>query len=485
VIKNSPGRRRDFRVKMWGTFFATHPNSEDTLRRIFTLRLATVRGDGEPTRRRALRSEFSDEEWQLVSELADYPNRLLVTATTEAGETYAEAAHEAIFRRWDKLREWIAAEREFLAWRSGLDIARRAWQATPDGSKSDALLMGFALTQAQSWLATRSEDLHVIDREFIDQSVERKSKTRRRVQLTQALIYVLLLGVIAGLLGWINEEYLKKQIKWYFTTRPYMLAQVRPFVLTTQAESEVKPLQSFKECAKDCPEMIVIPAGSFMMGSRATEKGHQSREEPQHIVTITKPFAVSKFALTFNDWDACAAFGDCDPHIDDGGFGRGRLPVINVTWYDAQKYVAWLSQMTGKRYRLLSESEYEYAARAGTQSAYPWGEDIGTGNANCEGCGSQWDNKPAPVGTFAANQFGLCDMVGNVWEWVEDCWHTNYDGAPADGSPWLEGGNCTLRVDRGSSWGYPESPRSALRDRDATGNHDAIVGFRVGRTLTP
>ena len=141
------------------TFLANHPNAEDALRRVLTLRLATVREDGEPTRRRAHRAEFSDAEWRLVSELADYPNRLLVTVATEARETYAEVAHEAIFRRWDKLREWIAAEREFLAWRSGLEAARRAWQATPDNSKHDALLMGLALAHAQSWLAKRAADI--------------------------------------------------------------------------------------------------------------------------------------------------------------------------------------------------------------------------------------------------------------------------------------------------------------------------------------
>ena len=158
-------------------FIASHPNSEDKLRRIFTLKLATMREDGEPTRRRAWRSEFSDEEWRLVSELADHPNRLLITATPEVtstsavarlagtearnapstAETYADVAHEAIFRRWDKLRGWIVVEREFLAWRSGLEVARRAWQAAPDQSKRDALLMGLSLRQAQSWLANRAE----------------------------------------------------------------------------------------------------------------------------------------------------------------------------------------------------------------------------------------------------------------------------------------------------------------------------------------
>ena len=175
-------RRRSSSAACWPS--APTPSSlairtpRNELRRIFTLKLATVREDGEPTRRRAVRSEFSDEEWRLVSELADHPNRLLVTATPEGGETYAEVAHEAIFRRWDKLREWIAAERDFLAWRSGLEAARRAWQATPDSSKNDALLMGAALTQAQSWLASAGEDLPVADRDFIDRSVERESKAR-------------------------------------------------------------------------------------------------------------------------------------------------------------------------------------------------------------------------------------------------------------------------------------------------------------------
>ena len=164
-----------------------------------------VREDGEPTRRRAARAEFSDEEWRLVGELADYPNRLVVIATTETGETYAEVAHEAIFRRWDKLREWVSAEREFLAWRSGLEAARRAWQATADASKHDALLMGAALTQAQSWLAKRPEDLPRPDRKFIALSMARE-KAEARARRLRALVYVLLIFVISGLVAWINQS---------------------------------------------------------------------------------------------------------------------------------------------------------------------------------------------------------------------------------------------------------------------------------------
>ena len=472
------------------TFLASHPNAEDQLRRISTLKLATVREGEEPTRRRAFRSEFTDEEWRLVTELADHPNRLLVTATPEGSEAYAEVAHEAIFRRWGKLRDWIAAEREFLAWKTGLEAARRAWQGTSDSSKDDALLMGVALAQAQSWLGKRREDLPVVDRNFIDQSTKRESKVRARARRAQALIYVLLVGIILGLIGLINRAYIEEQVNWYWTMRPYMVAQVRPYVLSPAAERALKPGQAFRECAKDCPEMVVVPAGEFMMGSPPTEKGHMPDESPQHRVTIARPFAVSKYDVTFNDWDVCVSVGGCprEGRAGDVDWGRDTRPVIYVSWDDAQQYVAWLSQMTGKPYRLLSDAEFEYAARAGTQTAYPWGGDIGKNNANCVGCGSQWTGsagtwQTAPVGSFAANGFGLHDMVGNVWKWVQDCYHPNYNGAPTDGSTWT-GGDCTARVVRGGSWGSgPENVRPAFRDRSSTNDRNYTLGFRVGRTL--
>jgi formylglycine-generating enzyme required for sulfatase activity len=468
-------------------FLATHPGSEAELRRLLTLKLATMREDGEPTRRRALRSEFSDEEWRLVSDLANHPNRLLVTATPEAGETFAEVAHEAIFRRWDKLREWFAAEREFLAWRSGLETARRAWQATHDKSKHDALLMGAALTQAQSWFAKRAEDLPKVDREFVALSIERERKRQARARRIRALIYVLLVGIIMSLVGIIEKEPIKEQIDWFTVMRPYRVTNFDPNVLKPEAERALKPLASFRECAKDCPEMIVIPAGSFMMGSPATEKGRYYDEGPQHKVTIAKPFAISKYEVRFADWDACVSVGGCPQGgAGDAGWGRGTQPVIYVSWDDAQAYVAWLSRMTGKAYRLLTEAEWEYAARAGTTTAYSWDDDIKKdGKANCNGCGSQWDGRrPAPVGSFAPNAFGLHDMHGNVREWVEDCYHDNYSGAPTDGAPWTGGADCSLVV-RGGSWGdLPQDLRSARRLWTSSVDRYAYRGFRVGRTLT-
>ena len=302
----------------------------------------------------------------------------------------------------------------------------------------------------------------------------------------RVFIGVLAFAMVACLIGWLKQDYLRDQFRQFVTIRPYIETQVRPYVLSAAAERALEPGNSFKECAKNCPEMVVVPAGQFVMGSSTNEKGRFRNEGPRHTVTIAKPFAVSKFEVTFDEWDACVAYGDCTPVVNDNGWGRGRRPAINVTWDDAHRYAAWLSKMTGKPYRLLSDAGWEYAARAGSNKRYSWGDEIGKGNANCSDCGSEWDaTQTAPVGSFAANQFGLHDMHGNVWEWVEDCLHRSYEGAPADGSAWIAGGECSLRVIRGGSWHYdPDGARSASRRGMSISPFDD-VGFRVGRTLSP
>ena len=198
---------------------ARHPKAEEQLRRILTLKLATVREDGEPTRRRAWRSEFSDEEWLLVSELADHPHRLLVTIAPEGGETYAEVAHEAIFRRWHKLREWMADEREFLLWKTGLEAERRRWEAAPDASKNDALLMGLALAQAQGWVSKRGEDLPKTDLTFVARSLQRealereqKERFRRRAQwIGIAALLLVTAFAVASVFGFFHAEAAKER----------------------------------------------------------------------------------------------------------------------------------------------------------------------------------------------------------------------------------------------------------------------------------
>jgi formylglycine-generating enzyme required for sulfatase activity len=229
------------------------------------------------------------------------------------------------------------------------------------------------------------------------------------------------------------------------------------------------------------PEMVVIPAGSFTMGCPPGEKGF-NHERPPHPVMFARPFAVGKFAVTFDEWDACIADGGCGGYRpSDQGWGRGRWPVINVNWDDANAYVAWVSKKTGKPYRLLADAEYEYA-----ETAYPWGNEIGKNNANCNDCGSPWDGKQtAPVGSFAPNQFGLYDMAGNVWDWVEDCYYDTYHGAPSDGSAWITG-DCSKRVIRGGGWrSHPGILRSASRIRYPTDYRSNNIGFRVARALTP
>jgi formylglycine-generating enzyme required for sulfatase activity len=242
-----------------------------------------------------------------------------------------------------------------------------------------------------------------------------------------------------------------------------------------------KPGHTFLDCESGCPAMIVIPAGKFMMGSPENEPGGSFSEHPRHEVTIAKPFAVSKFEVTFAEWDACVAAAAC-PHVSDS-WGRGRLPVINVSWDHAKQYAGWLSRLTGKEYRLLTEAEWEYAARAGGVAGYAWGDDIGKGNANCDGCDSQWDlQQTAPVGSFAPNAFGLHDMHGNVWEWVEDSWHDSYKGAPTDGSAWLQDADPKFHVIRGGSWrNDPEFARAAARFKRIGGVRFDTLGFRVAR----
>jgi formylglycine-generating enzyme required for sulfatase activity len=257
-----------------------------------------------------------------------------------------------------------------------------------------------------------------------------------------------------------------------------------------KATASREPGQIFRDCP-DCAEMVVIPSGSFTMGSPASEKERFDDEGPQHPVTVMA-FALGKYDVTFAQWDACVADGGCNAYRpSDQGWGRGNRPVINVSWDDARSYVAWLNRKAGIAtgsgsgpYRLPSEAEWEYAARAGTVTSRYWGDVIGRGNADCDGCGSQWDDKQtAPVGSFPSNAWGLYDMLGNVWQWTADCWNENYTGAPSDGSAWTTG-NCGWRVVRGGSWSLnPRYLRSAVRDGNDTGNRLNFAGFRLARTL--
>jgi formylglycine-generating enzyme required for sulfatase activity len=240
-----------------------------------------------------------------------------------------------------------------------------------------------------------------------------------------------------------------------------------------------------------CPEMVVAPAGTFTMGSPATEKG-RGTGEAQIPVTIARPFAVGKFAVTFSQWDACVADAGCTYRPNDQGWGRGNRPVINVNWADANTYAKWLSRNTGKAYRLLSEAEREYVTRAGTTTPYWWGSSITPKQANYNGNQTygggpkgEFRKRTVPVDTFEPNPWGLFNVHGNVYEWTADCWNDSNQGNPADGSARTTG-DCVRRVVRGSSWGIvPLYLRAAFRAWGPANSRSNDVGLRLARTLDP
>lgn len=285
--------------------------------------------------------------------------------------------------------------------------------------------------------------------------------------------------------------------------------------------------RTFRDCS-DCPEMVMVPAGSFLMGSSAaetardleafpfdeteTDKRSLESEHPQHSVSIARSFAMGKYHVTRREFAAFvqetgySTHGGCTlfvnhryPRREDAGWQAPGFtqtdqdPVVCVNWHDAQAYVAWLnSKVRGQKpaadeasYRLPSEAEWEYAARGGTPTVRWWGDSIGSGNADCEGCGSRWDDKQtAPVGSFNPNPYGLFDMLGNAWQWTEDCWNKNYEGAPTNGSAWTTGKPCEYHVGRGGSFtNRPWVLRPADRmfiESDKSAN---FVGFRVVKAL--
>ena len=267
--------------------------------------------------------------------------------------------------------------------------------------------------------------------------------------------------------------------------------------------------QSFQDCP-DCAEMVVVPAGSFTMGTPPDEEVATGRED-QVRVSIAAPFAVGRFAVTRGEF---AAFVAATGHKTDGGCYRfngsewkreadrnwrspgfaqdDRHPAVCTSWTDAKAYAAWLSSSTGKSYRLLSEAEREYVARAGSTTPFWWGTTISTDQANYDGrityaggAKGEWRQGTVPVDSFAANPWGLYNVHGNVWEWTEDCWNEKNAGNPGDGTARADG-DCSVRVLRGGSWNNaPHSIRSARRNRNPPATRDGYIGFRVARTLSP
>lgn len=434
---------------------------------------------GLPMRRVARLEEFPQAARAIVQRLIKA--RLLV-ADQRSGADIVEVAHESLLRQWPALTEWLQSDSVDLKIADAIERAAGEWARN---GHQDA------------WLDHRAERLRAAERVVLREdfrkrlgdngtayleacrgreTLELKEKQAERARdrqrkLAQALVGGLAAILLAGLFTWKFKLPLQNEI--------YRFRNVTS--LTADQEHRLMSHATFNECT-DCPEMVVVQAGAFTMGSPDIAR-HKS-EYPPHDVIFAKPFAVSQTELSFDQWDACAAYGGCSSLISAGGWSRGQQPVINVTWQDAERYVEWLSSVTGKKYRLLSEAEWEYAAGAAKSTLYFFGNDdamldqYGWYEPNAE-------SKAHPVGRKSANPFGLKDIYGNVSEWVEDCYNDGYRGAPTDGSAWLSG-DCTRRVVRGGDWlSRASNLRSTSRDWFHYDQGRDTTGLRVARSLAP
>ena len=420
--------------------------SDEDQRKVKQIFLRLVRpGEGEAdTRRRATLAEVGAEEHRLAKQLAD--ERLLVTSQAAgSGEETIEVSHEALIRHWDRLKGWVDADRRFLLWQQRLRIVVDQYEE--NHKSADLLLRGFPLTEALEWLKNKPDSFAQSERQFVT-----ASKTQMlRHWWRSAAISLLALLVVGGPLLWVERQ----------------------GVTLKYASSIVMARLHVVSVAE--PAMVTISEGSYQQGD-IHGLGEKS-EQPVRQVTI-KPFAIGKYEVTFQEYDRYVELtGGRSP--SDESWGHENRPVINVSWEEAVAYATWLSQATGKHYRLPTESEWEYAARSGGNDE-TW---AGTSDEKQLADYAVYQQRGTEsVGSKKPNGLGLYDMSGNVYEWVNDCWHNSYQAAPTDGSAWLEenGGECGQGVIRGGSWGNkPETLRASDRTWSYAGTRGTILGFRL------
>ncbi|MFO1429370.1 MAG: SUMF1/EgtB/PvdO family nonheme iron enzyme [Candidatus Competibacteraceae bacterium] len=459
AYENFDGVHGVIRKRAGETYEKLDDGAKASFDRVFNALVEVDPASGTPTRKRARRSDFETAPAALKFIDAFTQARLLVCS-----EDVVEVAHEKLFTAWKVLSDWIEAHREQLKAGQDLEEAAQEWQAIGkpwSGLASGARLKRYRQAISPSALADK----------FLRASQRRLWIQRGLAGFATSLALAVLVGAV-----WLYANGLTMK---HGTS--VLLAAVG--------------LYHFDE-----PEMVEIPVGEFWMGSGDDDKEASGGEKPRHKVTITKPFAIGKYEVTFDEYNQFA-YATGRPLPSDYTIGQvqewGRRPVVNVSWLDAVAYAEWLSRMTGKPYRLPTEAEWEYAARGGSKSSRFWGDDP---NQACQyanvadksfrqaGFSGEIfdcdDGQPiaAEVGSFKANRFGLYDMLGNVWEWVRDAWHDNYEGAPVDGSVW-EGEQGGPRVVRGGSWGSgPRGVRGAARGRYGPRVRLNALGFRLART---
>ena len=429
--------------------------SEDDQRKVQQIFLRLVRpgeGDEAGTRRRATFGEVGEAFRNLVKTLAD--ERLLVTSQLAgSAEETIEVSHEKLIRHWERLKNWVKDDRDLLAWQQRLNAEVKEWEGNKQSS--DLLLRGLPLSEALDRLKKKPAYFSPGEREFVTASLRRRNYQRWGAAIVAGLVLMVIVGM-----NWL----------WH---KGYSLGQAGLKVQSVFVSIHVPP------------KMQPVSSGTFRQGD--THDRGDLAEKPVHEVTI-KRFAIGKFEVTFDEYDRFA-IARGRPLPGDQDWGRGRRPVINVSWQDAKDYADWLSQETRKRYRLPTESEWEYAARSEGK------DDIWAGTSDKEQLknyavyAANPQNRTSPVGENEGrkpNALGLYDMSGNVFEWVEDCVHGNYNEAPMNGIAWLEAasGNCEWRMIRGGSWSYnPEALRASYRLRTDAVLRDYAIGFRLAQDI--
>jgi formylglycine-generating enzyme required for sulfatase activity len=391
--------------------------------------------------------------------------RLVVRRGGVDGNT-VEVAHEALFREWTRLKGWLEPERARLDTLRLLQIDASNWKRNDkDASYLNHRGKRLATAKALTHIEGYRKYLATAEFEYLAACEKAENLAKKRARHAWIAVAMLFGVVIAGPIAYWQGSWLKETGYW-----------LRYVHIAKPGDRQ------FQDCV-DCPEMIVVPTGKFMMGSLPGE-GDRT-EFPQHEVVIGQPFAVGKTEVTFEQWEACVTYGDCRANISTNGWGRGQQPVINVAWSDAKRYVSWLSRVTGQKYRLLTEAEWEYVARAGNQALYSFGNDDEGMLKDYAWFEGNADGRPHPVNGKRSNQFGIHDVYGNVSEWVEDCYSQDYRDAHRDGSTWTAQ-NCGRRVIRGGSFqDRARALRSAARDWSAFDKPERYIGFRVARTLGP
>lgn len=370
--------------------------------------------------------------------------RLLISGGDEKDRTL-EVTHEALFRAWPRLADWLKDNKSFLVWQQRLNGAIKHYEESKQNP--DLFLRGFPLTEALEWLRKKPDSFSARERQFVTAS---KAHVMRRRWLTAATALLVLL-IVGGPLLWLEQQGVTLKYAWSIGKARLYLASVVE------------------------PEMVSVSGGSYQQGDL---HGLGSKDEqPVRQVTV-KAFAIGKYEVTFQEYDRYVELTDSRPPGNASWRGEKR-PVIYVSWDNAVAYAKWLSQATSKRYRLPTESEWEYAARSGGKDEI-W---AGTSDESQLKDYAVYDrDRTESVGSKITNGRGLSDMSGNVWEWVEDCWHDHYQEAPIDGSAWLKanGGDCGERVVRGGSWGNtPVDLRVSNRGRYSTDARLTYLGFRL------